>query len=112
MKSYVLGFVFAIVLTILAYFIVVNHVLSGGVLIGAIMGLAVVQLLVQLFFFLHFGQEKGSGWKQAAFYFMLIILVILVGGTLWIMYHLNYNMMIMPSDQKNDYMLQQSNKGF
>jgi cytochrome o ubiquinol oxidase operon protein cyoD len=112
MKSYILGFVFATVLTLIAYFMVVNHTLSGGALIGAIMGLASVQLLVQLFFFLHFGQEKGSGWNQAAFYFMVMVLVIIVGGTLWIMYHLNYNMMAMPSDQMDHYMLQQGGKGF
>ncbi len=112
MRSYILGFIFATLLTLIAYFMVVNHTLSGGSLIGAIMGLAAVQLLVQLFFFLHFGQEKGSGWNQAAFYFMLMVLVIIVGGTLWIMYHLNYNMMTMPSDQIDHYMLKQGSKGF
>lgn len=112
MKSYVLGFVFAVLLTLIAYFMVVNHALSGGALIGAIMGLAAVQLLVQLFFFLHFGQEKDSTWNQAIFYFMLLVLVIIVGGTLWIMYHLNYNMMTMSPDQMDHHMLKQGTKGF
>jgi len=110
---YGIGFVLAIALTLIAYFLVVNQVLTGAGLVGAIMGLAAVQLLVQLLFFLHFGSKQASDarWHQAAFYFMLIILIIIVGGSLWIMANMNYNMMMTP-EQMNEYMMKESNKGF
>jgi cytochrome o ubiquinol oxidase operon protein cyoD len=91
--SYVLGFFFAVVLTVIAYVIVVNHLLSGMLLAVVLMILAAVQLLVQLVFFLH------------------LVLVIVVVGSLWIMHNLNYNMMMTP-EQMNEFMLKESMKGF
>ena len=110
---YIFGFILAVLLTLIAYVIVVNQLLTGAALIGAIMGLAAVQLLVQLIFFLHFGSKQGADakWHQAAFYFMLLVLVVIVGGSLWIMANLNYNMMMTP-EQMNEHMLKESNKGF
>src|SRR5690349_2826912 len=87
---YVFGFVLAVALTLIAYFMVVNHVMTGTALITTIMILAAVQLLVQLVFFLHLGREKSARWNVASFYFMMIILVIVVLGSLWIMHNLNY----------------------
>ena len=109
--SYIIGFVLAVILTLLAYFIVVNHLLSGFTLLATLMGLAAVQLLVQLVFFLHLGQDKKSRFNVASFYFMLMVLGILVIGSLWIMSNLNYNMMMSPEDM-NEYMLKESMKGF
>ena len=108
---YTIGFVLAVTLTLIAYCIVVNHWLSGAALVGSIMGLAVIQLLVQLIFFLHLGREKGSRWNVAAFFFMLLILLVIVGGSLWIMYSLSYNMQMTPQ-QMDKYMQEQSNAGF
>lgn len=110
MMQYCVGFGLAVVLTLIAYLLVVNHWLSGVALLGTIIGLAVVQLLVQLVFFLHLG-KKGSRWNLTAFFFMLIILFIVVGGSLWIMYNLNYNMQMTP-EQMDKFMQQQSNAGF
>lgn len=109
-RSYIIGFVSAVVLTILAYMIIVNHWLTGITAIGVISGLAVIQFIVQLYFFLHLGRGINARWNMAAFAFMLITLVILVAGSLWIMYNLNYNMMT--PGQMNSYMKQQSNEGF
>ena len=111
MKSYIVGFICAIILTLIAYSLVVNHVLTGTLLVWTLMGLALVQVLVQLVFFLHFGRGKEAKWNSAAFYFMLIVLVILVIGSLWIMQNLNYNMMMTP-EQTDEYMLKQGSKGF
>lgn len=109
--SYVLGFVFAIVLTLIAYFATVNHILTGMSLAVFLMALATVQLLVQLVFFLHLGRDKKARWNVASFYFMLLVLLIVVIGSLWIMHNLNYNMMMTP-EQMDEYMLKQSMKGF
>jgi len=91
--SYLVGFVSSIVLTLVAYILVVNHILSGTALVVAIVALALVQLFVQLFFFLHLGQESSPRWKLITLLFAILVIFIVVGGSLWIMTHLNYNMM-------------------
>ncbi len=108
--SYIVGFVSAVILTLVSYVIIVNHMLTGTAAIATISGLAVVQFIVQLYFFLHLGKGINARWNMAAFAFMMITLVIIVAGSLWIMYNLNYNMMT--PGQMNSYMQQQSKEGF
>ena len=91
LTTYTIGFVLSIGLTIAAYVLVANNVLSGSVLIASILGLAVIQLFVQLVFFLHLGRESKPRWNLMAFLFMLLVLLIVVFGSLWIMSHLNYH---------------------
>lgn len=100
--SYIVGLVLSVVTTLLAYFFVVNNLWSKEVLIYLIMGIAVVQLVVQMVFFLHIG--RGDRWKAATFYFTLLVLLIVVVGTIWIMNNLDYNMMHMTPEQMNQYM--------
>lgn len=107
--SYVLGFVLSVILTLDAYLLVVSNALSGGALVAAVVGLALVQLVVQLLFFLHIDRGPGARWNIAMFLFMLLVVFIVVGGSLWIMNNLDYNMM--PSEME-EYMLHQSDKGF
>lgn len=109
--SYALGFILAIILTMTAYFAVTQQWMTGGALVALIMALAAIQLAVQLVFFLHLGRQKGSHWNVAVFLFMILVLVIIVGGSLWIMDNLNYNMQMTP-EQMNEYMRKQSDKGF
>ncbi len=92
LASYITGFVLSVGLTLAAYFSVTRHLFSGRTLITAIVVLAVVQLIIQLFFFLHLGQESKPRWNLMIFLFMLVVLVTLVFGSLWIMANLNYNM--------------------
>lgn len=101
-KSYVIGFVLSIVTTLLAYFLAVNGVFPEDILVYVIMAIAVVQLIVQMVFFLHLG--NGSRWKMVTFYFTLLVVIIVVIGTIWIMHNLDYNMMHMNPDQMEEYM--------
>lgn len=110
MRSYTIGFMLSLVLTILPYLIVVEGMLSGWMLIAALSGFAVAQLLIQLIFFLHLGRGPGARWNLIAFLFMLLVVFILVAGSLWIMNNLDYNMM--PAEKMDEYMLHQSQKGF
>ncbi len=98
-KSYVIGFILSVTLTLVAYFAVTNHASAA---ISIILGLAMVQLVVQLIFFLHLGKGKDARWNIVVFASTISIIVILVGGSIWIMHHLNYNMT--PQDM-NTYML-------
>jgi len=90
--SYIIGFALSVVLTLVAYFAIVNDWLSGNAALLFVAALAVVQLLVQLLFFLHLGQERGPRWNLMTFIYAGMVVVIVVIGSLWIMYNLNYNM--------------------
>ena len=90
-RTYIAGFILSLSLTLVAYVIVSQHLLNRGT-IAAIICLAVVQLFVQLVFFLHLGRESKPRWNLAVFSMAAIVVLILVLGSLWIMNHLNYNM--------------------
>ena len=91
--TYSIGFVLSLMLTITAYLAVTKQLFTGDALLVVIIGLAIAQLLAQLLFFLHLGDEMKPRWKLVVFWFMLVVLGILVFGSLWIMQNLDYNMM-------------------
>ncbi len=91
-RPYIIGFILSVVLTFAAYLLVANQILTGWGLAYAIIGLALVQLAVQLIYFLHIGRESEPRWNLLLFDFTLIIVVIVVIGSLWIMNNLHYNM--------------------
>jgi cytochrome o ubiquinol oxidase operon protein cyoD len=101
--GYTTGFALSVLLTLAAYALVVNRWHVGALLTFVIISLAVVQLWVQLRFFLHLSSEEKPYWKSIAFMFALVVVGILVLGSLWIMNNLNYHTMS-PSDTMN-YML-------
>jgi cytochrome o ubiquinol oxidase operon protein cyoD len=92
-KSYIIGFVLSLVLTFASYFAVTLGVFEGNKTHIIIALLALAQFFVQLVFFLHLNSEEGPRWNLVSFIFTLIITIILVIGSLWVMYHMNYHMM-------------------
>lgn len=92
-SSYIVGFILSILLTIVPYAIVTKHIFSTTTTFIAISILALLQLFVQLVYFLHLGKESKPKWNMLAFAFTVIVVAILVVGSLWIMYNLDYNMM-------------------
>lgn len=93
LRTYQIGFASSVILTLAAFYLVSRHVLAGWGLVLAILALAVIQLCIQLIFFLHLGDESRPRWRLNVFLFMLMVLLIVVVGSLWIMYNLNYRMM-------------------
>lgn len=102
--SYVVGFVLSILTTLVAYLIVVKHLWPMSTLVYIVLGIAVVQLVVQLVFFLHIG--RGSKLKLITFAFAILVILIVVVGSIWIMNNLNENMMHMSPDRMQLYMHQ------
>ena len=92
-RSYIIGFFASIVLTIIPCWMVTGGSFSGEVTIIGVVVAAVAQLFVQLVFFMHLNTSSAQRWNVLAFLFTLIIVAVLIVGSLWIMYHLNYNMM-------------------
>ena len=58
-----------------------------------VIALAVVQILVHTVCFLHVNTRAEGGWTLLAYVFTAVLLLITIAGSLWIMYHLNSNMM-------------------
>lgn len=91
-KSYIVGFLLSIGLTILAFWLVGDKVLSTAGTYVALSVLALIQLFVQVTFFLHLNTQKHTRWNLTSFLFATFVVVIIAGGSLWIMYNLNVNM--------------------
>jgi len=98
LKSYILGFILSIILTLAAYIPVemgsTSHkgVSSQFGITVFILALAFIQLIVQMVFFLHMGNETRPRWKLGVFISFASIILIVVVASIWIMQHLNYNM--------------------
>jgi cytochrome o ubiquinol oxidase operon protein cyoD len=90
-KSYSLGFGLSLLLTLAAYFIASKQVTEGWTMVYVLAVLAVSQLFVQLYFFLHVGRESRPRWNTAVLAFAAMVVFIVVFGSLWIMKNLNYS---------------------
>ncbi|HSX05836.1 MAG TPA: cytochrome C oxidase subunit IV family protein [Candidatus Saccharimonadales bacterium] len=90
--KYVIGFVLSIGLTLVAYHFATGQGHSKLFLTGVLASLAIVQFVVQMVLFLHVGSERKPRWKLAVMWLMLAVVLILVGGSIWIMNNLNTRM--------------------
>lgn len=94
LKGYLTGFVLAAILTAIPFWLVMGHVLPTAQMTAmAVMGLAVIQIVVHMIYFLHMNSRSEGGWTMLALIFTLVLVVITLSGSLWVMYHLNTNMM-------------------
>ena len=92
--DYVKGFILAVILTAIPFWLVMGDVIGNFKLaVFAILALAVIQIVVHMVFFLHMNPRSEGGWNMLALIFTLVILVILMAGSLWVMHHMNANMM-------------------
>ena len=108
LKNYVIGFISSIALTLAAYFLTYYHAAGRGMLFFLLGLLALTQFVVQLIYFLHVGKEFSPKYKLMVTGFMILVVVIVVGGSLWIMFNLNRR--VMPNvKQMQQYMNQQDN---
>jgi cytochrome o ubiquinol oxidase operon protein cyoD len=91
-KSYVIGFVLSLIFTIIPYHLVVNKVLTGNTLLITILGIAVLQMFIQIFFFLHLGRGPKPFYNVVFFFATAGIIVLVIGASLFIMNNLYDNM--------------------
>jgi cytochrome o ubiquinol oxidase subunit IV len=102
-KSYMTGFVLSVILTAIPFWLVMGDVLDSKVAtVGAIMIIGAIQIVVHMVYFLHMNTKSEGGWTMMALIFTVIIVAIALVGSLWVMHHLNTNMMTMsPEMMKN-----------
>lgn len=103
LKGYVTGFVLAVILTVIPFWLVMGKVFDKPQTTAfVILAIAAVQIVVHMVYFLHMNSKLEGGWSLLALVFTLMLLVIMLTGSIWVMYHLNTNMMpISAHDMKN-----------
>lgn len=98
--SYLVGFGLSVILTAVPFWLVMSRPIANPGLIAAfVIVFAALQILVHTICFLHVNSQAEGGWTLMAYLFTGVLLLITIAGSLWIMYHLNSNMMPMPTNQ-------------
>ena len=92
-RSYLIGLGLATLLTIVAFYISGTSLVWQPSIPIALIVLAIAQMGVHLVFFLHITTGPESYNNVLALAFGVLIVFLLVVGSLWIMTHLNHNMM-------------------
>ncbi len=93
LSAYLVGFVLSLILTFASFIVVGKHLLSTTHSYVVLAILALMQLFVQVVFFLRLNAGPEGRWNLMAFLFTILIIIVIVGGSFWIMYNLNFNMM-------------------
>jgi cytochrome o ubiquinol oxidase operon protein cyoD len=94
MRDYVVGFLASVVLTAIPFWLVMGGPpLSKGVIAFIVIAFAAIQMVVHVVYFLHLKSGSEDGWNMTSLVFTLIIVVITLAGSIWVMFHLDANMM-------------------
>ena len=93
LKWYISGFILCIILTLASFAIIDKQLLPLEPALLTIVGLAFLQTLVQVVCFLKVGREGSPHWNTLLFIFAIGVVLMIVVGSLWIMYHLDYRLM-------------------
>ena len=93
-KEYVIGLILSIVLTAIPFGLVMSGALGEALTIAVILLCAVGQVLVQLIFFLHMNGSSEQVWNTVSAVFVVVLVAILIVGSIWIMQHLDHNMLM------------------
>lgn len=92
-KPQFIGFVLSLILTVAAFRIVTHKHLEGMDLMVTLYSFAIIQAILQLVFNMHLGLESKPRWNLISFLFTVVVIFIIIGGTIWIMNNLDYNLM-------------------
>jgi cytochrome o ubiquinol oxidase operon protein cyoD len=103
LKGYLTGFMLAAILTAIPFWLVMSGAFAkSGPADALILLLAGIQIIVHMVYFLHMSTKSEGGWNMLALVFTIVLVVITLSGSIWIMYHLNDNMMpSMMQDPRN-----------
>lgn len=94
LHSYLVGFVLSVLLTFCAFGVVLGHVFTNkNITIFCVLICAAIQMIVHLHYYLHLTSTAEKGWTLLSLLFTSMLLVIMLSGSVWVMYHLNHNMM-------------------
>ncbi len=94
LSEYMVGLSLSIILTAIPFAIVMSGSLNETTSIVLILLCAVGQVMVQLVFFLHMNTSSEQMWNSVSAVFVILLVMILIVGSVWIMQHLNHNMLM------------------
>ena len=92
-KGYLVGFLLSVILTVIPFWLVMAKVLPADLTKLVILGFAAVQIVVQMVYFLHMNGKIEGGWSMLSLIFTVVFVAIILAGSVWVMYHMNTNMM-------------------
>ncbi len=96
-KGYATGFILSVILTAIPFWLVMAKVLPSPKITGfVILGFAAVQMVVHMVYFLHMNGKVEGGGSMLALLFTGALIIIRMAGSVWVMYHMNTNMMPTP----------------
>jgi cytochrome o ubiquinol oxidase operon protein cyoD len=99
-KGYATGFALSVLLTAIPFWLVMGKVMpSPRITAFVVLAFAAVQMVVHMVYFLHMNAKAEGGWSLLALVFTVGLVAILLAGSIWVMYHLNTNMMPMADPQ-------------
>lgn len=98
LRGYLTGFALSLVLTAIPFWLVATHSLGAVATAVLILLMALVQIIVQMVYFLHLNTRSEGGWNFLAAMFTVVLVVIAISGSIWVMYNLDINMMPMPGN--------------
>ncbi len=93
-KPLAIGYTLSLLLVVAAYRFLTRYHLTHTHLVVTLFAFCIIQAIIQLVFFLHLGIESKPRWNLMTFLFAVIVIVIVVGGSMWIMSNLRYNLML------------------
>ena len=94
LRDYTIGFVLSVILTAIPFWLVMAKVIADRNTAVPVLGaFAVVQILVHMVYFLHMNGKIEGGWTMLSTIFTVVFVAIAIAGTLWVMFHMNANMM-------------------
>ena len=92
-RSYAIGYGFALALTVAAFAIVHWPRFASMTTLAIMLGLALMQMVVHFRFFLHISLRKSTRDDLRLILFAALIVILMVSGTLVVIFNLRARMM-------------------
>ncbi len=93
-KGYLIGFILSVILTAIPFWLVMTKSIASSQAMGIVLLIfAAVQIVVHMVYFLHMNSKVEGGWSMLSLIFTIAVVVIMLAGSIWVMFHLNSNMM-------------------
>ncbi len=93
LKAPTISFVVSVALTFIVYFLAVKNIIVLQPLTFTLLGLGILQAIVQLVFYFQIANEPKPRWNLMSLIFTVLVLIVIIGGSMWIMSNLEYNLM-------------------
>ena len=94
LREYVIGLTLSVILTVIPFAVIMGGLGGESLSIALILLCAIAQVMVQLVFFLHLNGSSEQSWNTLTAAFVTVLVGILIVGSIWIMQHLNHNMLL------------------